>query len=200
LCDGNPDAARLYVQKVGTFGSTAKQEMNMTSRFHTSVAIAALLAATLTSAAFAQNGPGGPGGQGEMLLEMFDTIDADKDGKVTKDEMDAHRAAEFAAADTNSDGVLSAEELTQKHLARMAETVAERTARMIENLDDNADGSLSAEEMDPRMQDRRFSRMDQDNDGAISKAEVEAAMEHFAHGRKKHGQGGMDDMGGMMEN
>jgi Ca2+-binding EF-hand superfamily protein len=150
--------------------------------------MAALFAATLTTAAWAEKGPGG------MLLERFDSIDADKDGKITPAEMDAHRLAEFAAADTNSDGLLSTEELTQKTLARMAEMAAERTTKMIAQLDTNDDGSLSAEEMDERVRDRHFARVDRDDDGAISKAEAAEALEHFAQRRKRHGKAGGDEM------
>jgi Ca2+-binding EF-hand superfamily protein len=168
----------------------------MTARIHAGVAVAALFAATMATAAFAERGPGGSEGRGGMMLEMFDSIDADKDGKLTEAELQAHRAAEFATADANSDGVLSAEELTAKHLARLTEMAADRTTRMIDNLDENGDGSLSAEEMDPSVRERGFARMDRDDDGAISKEEAEAALERFADGRKHHRRG----MGEGMEN
>lgn len=165
----------------------------MTGRFKTGLALAALFAATMASGAFAERGPGG---RGNMLLEMFDTIDADKDGKVTEAELDAHRAAEFAAADANSDGMLNAAELTDQHLARMADRAADRSARLIENLDDNGDGNLSAEEMDERVRERGFARMDKNDDGAISKDEAEDAMDRFADGRRHSRRG----MGHGMEN
>ena len=154
----------------------------MTDRFRTLTAVAALVAATVTSAAYADKGPGGPG---DMLLNMFDSIDTDKDGKITEAEMDAHRSAEFAKADTNSDGMLSAEELTAKQVAEMTEAAKDRAAKMIADKDDNADGNLSPEEMIETVQDRRFDRLDQDDDGAVSKAEAEAALKRFADGRKK---------------
>lgn len=165
----------------------------MTARTQTTVMMAALFAATMASAAFADKGPDSPG-RGDVLLEKFDSIDTDKDGKVSEAELAAFRAAEFAAADTNSDGMLSAEELTQKQLARMAETAAMRSARMIEDRDDNGDGNLSAEEMDQSVQEGRFSRIDQDDDGAISKDEAEDALKRFADNRKKHRKGVNDAM------
>lgn len=171
----------------------------MTARFTTGAAIAALVAATVATAALADRGQGMQGmqgGRGAMLLEMFDAIDADKDGKLTKAELEAHRAAEFAAADTNSDGLLDAGELAAQHLARMAATAADRSAQMIARMDDNGDGSLSVDEMQQTMMDRGFSRLDADNDGAITKAEAEAAGDRFSDRRKKrHGM-----QGGMMEN
>ncbi len=167
----------------------------MTARLNTWAAAAALCAATFTTAVMAERGPGGQEGRGEMLLEMFDAIDADKDGKITEIELEAHRAAEFAAADTNSDGVLNAEELTARHLARMSEMATNRTTQMIERMDDNGDGSLSAEEMTETVQERRFARLDQDEDGAISRQEAEETGDRFMERRKKRHDATRDDDG-----
>jgi Ca2+-binding EF-hand superfamily protein len=166
----------------------------MTARFNTGAAVAALFAATFATAVMAEKGPGGPEGRGEMLLQMFDTIDADKDGKLTEAEIEAHRAADFAAADTNSDKVLSAEELTVQHLARMTKMATDRTAKMIERMDDNGDGTLSAEEMTQTVEEQRFARLDRDEDGAISKAEAEDAGERFMERRKKHHRDAPDEV------
>ena len=157
----------------------------MTASKKTAVAVLALMGVALGSAVMAERGMGGMGGmggegRGAMMIEMFDTIDADKDGKVTQDEMAAHRAAEFAAADTNSDGALSAEELQAK---MMSEMMARHSARMIENMDNDGNGSLSADEMGKGPMADHFARIDTDNDGAISKEEVQAAAEK---GGKRH--------------
>lgn len=169
----------------------------MTGKLKTGAAAIVLLSAAIGSAAYADRGPRGGEGPGEMMLQMFDAIDADKDGKITEAEIEAHRAAEFKAADTNSDGVLSADELAQKQIAEMTARAADRAARMIEELDDNGDGSLSAEEMTQTTRERRFSRMDADGDGAVSKEEAEAAMDEFGEGRRHH-RGGGHGMGGWM--
>lgn len=154
----------------------------------------AVLGALMGSAALAERGGmgmGGPGeGRGAMLMEMFDTIDADKDGKITYAEMEAHRKAEFDAADTNKDGALSADELSARALARFQEKLAERTQAMLDNMDNDGNGSLSQDEMGEGPGMRNFARIDADNDGAITKAEAEGAMQH----RKKRGHGwGMGD-------
>lgn len=160
----------------------------------TAVVALALMGAVLGGVALAEQGQmgmGGPGeGRGAMLTEMFDTIDADKDGKVTYAEMEANRKAEFAAADTNKDGILSADELSARMLAKFQEKLAERTQAMLDNMDNDGDGSLSADEMGEGPGMRNFARIDADNDGAITKEEVQAAMKH--HKKRGHGMG-MDD-------
>ena len=155
------------------------------------VALAVLGALTGTAAlaergGMGMGGMGGPGeGRGALLMEMFDAIDADKDGKVTYAEMEAHRKAEFDAADANKDGALSADELSARALARFQEKLAERTQAMLDNMDNDGSGSLSADEMGEGPGMRNFARIDADNDGAITKAEAEGAMQH----RKKRGHG-----------
>lgn len=156
----------------------------------------AVVVSGLASGAFAQEGPGADQ-NGPRLAEMFTAIDADKDGKVTQAEIAAHRAAMFAAADANGDGKLSADELAARELARFTETMADRTARMIERRDANGDGVLSADEIGDGPMEDHFAMIDTDNDGAISQAEAEAVRERFAEhrGKRRHGmKGGM--MGG----
>ena len=167
----------------------------------TTLAAVALLGALMGSSAMAEQGdmgmgmggPGGPGeGRGAMLAEMFDTIDADKDGKITYAEMEAHRKAEFDASDTNKDGALSADELSARALARFQEKLAERTQGMLDNMDNDGNGSLSQDEMGEGPGMRNFARIDADNDGSITKEEIQAGMQH--HKKRGHGWGwGMGD-------
>jgi Ca2+-binding EF-hand superfamily protein len=121
---------------------------------------------------------------------MFDSMDADKDGKLTYAEMEAHRKAEFDAADTNKDGSLSADELSARALARFQEKLADRTQAMLDNMDNDSSGSLSPDEMGEGPGMRNFARIDADNDGSITKEEIQAGMKHG----KKRGHGwGMGD-------
>ncbi|MDM7933397.1 EF-hand domain-containing protein [Tabrizicola sp.] len=167
------------------------------TKLKVTVATLALLGALTGTGALAemgQRGPGGPDGRGAMLLEMFDGIDTDSDGKLTEAELEAHRTAMFTAFDANGDGLLDAEELAARQLARFSETLAERTARMIENRDNNGDGSLSLAEMDAGPGQRGFARIDTDNDGAISKAEAQEAGERMGKRmgeQRKHRKGAM---------
>lgn len=155
----------------------------------------ALSGALLGTVALAQNKGMGGGmgegmgseGRGGMLTQMFDAIDADSDGKVTLAELQAHRKAEFAAADTNGDGALSPEELSAHQMTKIQARMAERTQAMLDNMDNDGNGSLSEDEMGQGPGERHFARLDTDNDGAISKAEAEEAMQH--RGKRGHGGG-----------
>jgi Ca2+-binding EF-hand superfamily protein len=171
----------------------------MSAKKNSTLALLALAGAValsgLGSGAMAQMGPD-EGERGPKMAEMFASFDADKDGKVTQDEIAAHRAAMFTAADTNKDGTLSTDELAARELARFTETLPDRTARMLDRQDANGDGSLSADEIGEGPMEDHFARIDSDNDGAISQAEAEAAMDRMADrgGKRKHGDKG--DHGG----
>ncbi len=160
--------------------------------------IAAVLTGTvvlsLGGAALAQQHEGGMmghgmGGHGMGPRIDFDTVDADKDGKVTPAEVTAARAARFAAADANADGKLDRAELAAQAQKMMAERMA---ARALDMLDADRDGALSAEEMadGPGMGSRMFTRIDADKDGALTRAEVDAARENMRgeHGKRHEGR------------
>ncbi|PVM93793.1 EF-hand domain-containing protein [Caulobacter endophyticus] len=59
-----------------------------------------------------QGGPGGPGGGGfgGRMLAQLAAQDADKDGRITKDEALAAARAQFSAADKDGDGKLTGDE------------------------------------------------------------------------------------------
>lgn len=144
------------------------------------IAAVALIAVASTAVIATAHDRGGRGegpreGRGPaMLFERFDT---DNDGSITKAEVEAAVAARFAEADANGDGQLSAEELAAAAEARRMERQAERQAaridRMIERMDENGDGTLSLEEMAAMPEARMFDRLDADEDGVITQAEVE---------------------------
>ena len=152
----------------------------------TLLALSAVLSGSISTLAQAQ----GMEGPGPRPMMNFDAIDADKDGKITSAEFDAFRTAEFAKADTNSDGQLSAEELAAKVVVEMTARAAEMAGKMIERSDENADGQLSAEEMasGPRAP-TLFERADADGDGSITKSEADAMKDEMGRHGKRHRRG-----------
>ncbi len=93
--------------------------------------------------AFAQTGPGSKSTGERLRTQFLERLDADKDGKVTKAEFAAARAAEFKAADKNGDGFISKEEFAAYGDQRRGDFVD----RMFARLDKNGDGKLDATEL-----------------------------------------------------
>ncbi|NJM84323.1 MAG: calcium-binding protein [Tabrizicola sp.] len=153
----------------------------------TVLVLAVILATGAATTALAERGEP----RGAMLMDAFDAMDADKDGKVTEAEIADHRRATFTAADADGNGLLSVQEL--KQMGKAADEVRQdrRVARMMERMDADGDGSLSASELSAMQGSRMFARVDADKDGAITKAEVEAARDRQA--ARKHGGADKDD-------
>lgn len=166
------------------------------------VLILALGGASLASAAGMQHGKG-HGPRGMDVDQMFEQLDANKDGQITKEEMQAAGAMRFAATDTDGDGFLSAEELAAADAKREAERQkrkGDRVAWMLEKLDANKDGKLSQEEMEARGGQgkgkgkgdrgmRMFDHADANGDGALTKEELEAAKAQMGKRKGRHGGG-----------
>lgn len=111
---------------------------------------------------------------GEQREARFAQIDTNSDGQVTADELTAQAAARFAAADANNDGALTLDEMK-------AAAQEMHKDRMLKRLDANKDGTLSDDEMakanEGRMGKRmtkRFEKMDADNSGSITLEEMTA--------------------------
>jgi Ca2+-binding EF-hand superfamily protein len=155
---------------------------------HSAVMLAALVGATLSTVAMADKGPMAAPLGGPMM--NFDELDADKDGKVTKEELAANRAAKFAEADADKDGKLSADEMVAMREKAEAARKAEMAKAMIARIDSDKDGFVSAAEMDAMpMMDKMFDRVDENADGAISKDEMEAVQARMAERMKGDGEG-----------
>ena len=143
----------------------------------TGVLATAFVATAGTGFAFGSR-QGGPG-----FDISFAELDADGDGQVTMQELAAMGAARFDAADSDGNGVLSAEEIQ----ARAQEQVAKRVAGMIQRFDQDGDGALSRDEMPgPRRAGRMFERFDQDGSGGISEQEFTEARAKIGEHRKGH--------------
>ncbi|MDF1794488.1 MAG: EF-hand domain-containing protein [Thalassobaculaceae bacterium] len=149
----------------------------MTTRIKALALAAALGGAVIVPTLAVAHGDGPKDGRRAAHMEMrFQAMDANKDGKLSAEEIEAFGAARFAKADANGDGKLSVEEMDNAR----AEQRKERFGRMIAKLDKDGDGQLSAAEMPKRGE--RMMKLDTDGDGAISLDEMKAAKGH--HGPK----------------
>ena len=108
----------------------------------------------------------------------WDQLDADGDGELTLNEMDAKHREMFDAADTDGDGAVSREEMKAFHKSRRAEHRAKRMG------DANGDGEVSRAEFDAHAA-AKFSEMDSNGDGVLSDEELSKGRGHKGgHGRR----------------
>lgn len=132
-------------------------------------------------------------GDKKVLSTHFDVIDGNKDGKLSKEELQKFHASmrgkhkeafeqRFKEADKDGDGALSKAEAETAKMPGIA-------ARF-DKADANRDGKVTKDEMQgarKRMHDQqaeRFKAADTDGDGALTKAEAQAGkmpklVEHF---------------------
>lgn len=164
---------------------------------------AALIAVPASVSAHDRGGMrGGMMGGGMMMPGMmgggfdFAEIDVDGDGKITREEVDAHRKAVIEGLDADKDGMISKDEATAFMTAKMQEHVTTMVDRQFTMRDLDGDGKISAVEMlVPPAHDRMFDRADADGDGAVSAEEAEAMrtrMSEMREGRRAmrgHGHG-----------
>jgi hypothetical protein len=170
--------------------------------------LAAVLVAGTAAPSFAGPGRDGPGrhaGRGGMMQEMtfirlLKTADADKDAKITKEEVSARQEALFAEIDADKDANLTPGELRTYRDTKMeqfrkerAERREERRKEMAQNDQDNEDearpgprGDRGERRHDGRRWGMHHGRMggfhlarqaDADENGQFSKAEVTAAVD-----------------------
>ncbi|MEQ8895751.1 MAG: EF-hand domain-containing protein [Roseovarius sp.] len=119
----------------------------------------------------------------------FEELDANGDGAVSREEMQARMQARFADADADGDGKITREEMSAQMEARQAERRERFLNKMFERKDADADGALTMEEMRSDRADRMFAKVDQDGNGSVSREEFDAMKErmHKRHGKHKRG-------------
>jgi EF hand domain-containing protein len=153
-------------------GVTMQQEKTM--KTSTKLSLAFLTFAGLVSGAAYAAGPdgdgsggaGGPGGRGAMM--RFDRMDTDSSGDVTFEEFSAMLKSRVGDADADKDGKITVDELA----AEIEKIRAERMAqRLIDRFDTDGDGVLTAAEVDSR-QKKMFALLDKNDDGKIEKDEM----------------------------
>jgi Ca2+-binding EF-hand superfamily protein len=129
-----------------------------------------------------RGGRRGAGGHG-----MLGRADTNEDGQISRAEFDARSGEHFARLDTDSDGVISAEERQA-----MREHRSERRGRrghrgqgdMMARMDANSDGVITRGEIGAHAVER-FQRADADSDGIVTAAERQAAHEAMREQRRE---------------
>lgn len=154
---------------------------------HLKLTVLALAVAGTAIAGAANAFPGGQRGGPGMEMPGFEELDANGDGVVTTEELEAIGAARFAELDTNGDGSVSPEEMQAMMQERANKRMSKGIERMMERLDANEDGVLSEDELPQRDPAKMIEHLDEDGDGAISAEEFEAAKEK--RGGRKGGKG-----------
>lgn len=178
-----------------------------------------LAALTLAGAAYAAPTPaGGADPLGDKTVtraefmakhaEMFDKLDANKDGKIDPADRAAHMGQRFDEADTDRNGSLSRAEFTALHdkMGPDGEKRGERRRdgdreghrgmgggkgmgmHMIRMADANKDGTVTRDEFMAGAT-QHFDKMDANKDGTLTVAERKAARAQM-RGQRGHKRGG----------
>lgn len=109
----------------------------------------------------------------DMVSRLMENTDADENGTLSNDEIGVSEGL-FAQVDTDEDGELNTEELTENATVLRDALGAKH---LMENRDANQDGVLSADEID--IPTEIFDEVDTDGDGTISMSEAEAGAEQL---------------------
>ncbi len=112
-------------------------------------------------AKYFEGGKHGRRAQAEMLLKTFD---ADKDGSITRAEIDQVTGQKLAAADVDSDKAVNLSEFESVWM----DMTRTRMVDAFQRLDDDGDGQVTQVELD-EMVSKMMSRMDRNDDGVINK-------------------------------
>lgn len=124
-------------------------------------------------------------GHGHEQGQYLDQLDKDKDGSISKAEAAGHPmlSSRFATIDGNKDGKLSRDELQASHKAMQGKH-RERADAHFKAADKDGDGALSQQEAEAAAREKvahRFERLDADKDGKLTREEMRAGHGH-GHG------------------
>ena len=110
---------------------------------------------------------------------IMKNADADKDGVITKAELEAASEKKFAEFDKDKNGEVTKEEV----LAKIASHLEKRAARLTRRFDINQDGKVTTEEFNT-FAGRKLYMFDLNDDGKIDKSEMPRHMRHA--GKRAH--------------
>lgn len=109
--------------------------------------------------------------KGNMKTKMFNEIDADKDGLISKKEHKKFMETRFEELDKNKDSVLAKDEFIIKNNNKNKNVKSAecpfRGGKAFESLDKNTDGKITKKEF-AKTKEEHFKEMDANKDGKIS--------------------------------
>jgi Ca2+-binding EF-hand superfamily protein len=103
--------------------------------------------------------------------DILDKADADRDGYITREEYAAARAAQFDRMDRNKDGSVTRADFGR--LARFKPDAVDRLMAVLSAVDTDQDGRITRAELEAAPMPV-FERGDRDKDDRLSREEVEA--------------------------
>ena len=121
----------------------------------------------------------GKRGGGGMMRQILQKIDADGDGAVTQAEIDTFRSAMVTEADASGDGNISLAEFETIYL----QMIRNKMVDAFQRLDEDGDGMVTQAEMDAKF-GNIVERMDRNDDGKLDRGD------RRGHDRKGHGRDG----------
>jgi Ca2+-binding EF-hand superfamily protein len=154
-------------------------------------AIAGLLGAGSAPQAIAQDNPmhgegmHGDDMHGDWTPPMFDRFDTNHDGKLSKEEVRNGVDKMFTEVDTNKDGFISKDEMRAHHKA-MHEQMRSKMQERWKAADKDGDGALSRAELEAagmKRPLRDFDKLDKNKDGKLTPDEMREGMRMRHHDR-----------------
>jgi Ca2+-binding EF-hand superfamily protein len=123
--------------------------------------------------------------------EMFARLDANSDGAVAREELNAFLAARFAEADADKNAAVSRAEVVaaiekQADLERARRFAGRIADRVVLGLDIDESGALAAAEIENRV-GKMFALADFNDDGKVERAELQRMRQHAMQGGMRHG-------------
>ncbi len=120
----------------------------------------------------------GEEGKSDHMAPMFGMMDENKDGKLSRDEVQKSVDKMFADADANKDGVISKDEMRAHH-GKMHDRMQAKMQERWKAADKDGDGALSRAEIDAAdmsMLSRNFEKLDRNKDGRLTTDEMRSGM------------------------
>ena len=125
--------------------------------------------------------------RGHSEDKMLKKMDSNGDGTLSRAEFDAFHLKHFDELDANKDGKITLEEMKTGHKGMSEKGMGK--AKGFDEVDTNKDGALSRQETEKMpMLSKRFDEMDANHDGKVTREEMGAAMKKMHQSRGgKHG-------------